>query len=414
MLISTMFFNSVSKRKTSIFLIIIAGTLLFELGAVINIYAISTVWLNVLFSFLVNVIFSVCFFKIKKVRSIFYSLVLVVVSTLIELITIFIISSLTNIYITNYESEPIILTVEIIISKVIYFFVTMILLRFADRENKKTKTPAAFYLFPLITLVAVICFWYISLNEVIEYKNQIILATVSILLLLATVFVFFAFKFSVQRENKILLLQQEQDKIKTNKLYYDILERQNDNLRIYAHDAKNHLSAIKNLNTNPQINTYISEMMEKLSEYSNVCHSGNRILDVIIDKYITECKINSIVFDYDIKNNNLSNIEYFDTVTILGNLLDNAVEAVEKTGIKHISLETDFRNNFSVIIISNSCENNPMFENETTPITTKENARLHGFGLKSVKKAIKKYNGDIAFDYEPINKIFIATVMIEN
>lgn len=409
-----MFFNSVSKRKTSLFLIIIAGTFLFELGALINICVISTVWLNVLFSFVVNVIFSVTFFKTKKIRGIFYSLVLVVVSTLIELITIFIISSLTEIYITNYESEPIILTVEIIISKVIYFFVTMILLRFTDKENKKTKTPIAFYIFPLITLFAVISFWYISLNEVIEYKNQIILATVSILLLLATVFVFFAFKYSVQRENKILLLQQEQDKIKTNKLYYDILERQNDNLRIYAHDAKNHLSAIKNLNTNPQINTYISEMMEKLSEYSNVCHSGNRILDVIIDKYITECKINNIVFDYDIKNNNLSSIEYYDAVTILGNLLDNAVEAVENSGKKHISLETDFRNNFSVIIISNSCEINPIFDNETSLITTKENSRLHGFGLKSVKKTVRKYNGDIAFDYDSLNKIFIVTVMIEN
>lgn len=159
MLISTMFFNSVSKRKTSLFLTIIAGTFLFELGAVINICVISTVWLNVLFSFVVNVIFSATFFKIKKIRGIFYSLVLVVVSTLIELITIFIISSLTEIYITNYESEPIILTVEIIISKVIYFFVTMILLHFTDKENKKTKIPIAFYLFPLITLFAVISFW---------------------------------------------------------------------------------------------------------------------------------------------------------------------------------------------------------------------------------------------------------------
>lgn len=163
-----MFFNSVSKRKTALFMIIIIGALLFELGAIINITLVSTVWINVLFSFVINVIFSTCFFKIKKVRSVFYSLVLVVVSTLIELITIFIISSFTEIYITNYESEPIVLTVEIIISKIIYFFVTMVLLRFADRGNKKTKTPAAFYLFPLITLVAVICFWYISLNEVIE------------------------------------------------------------------------------------------------------------------------------------------------------------------------------------------------------------------------------------------------------
>ncbi|MBR6624178.1 MAG: GHKL domain-containing protein [Ruminococcus sp.] len=414
MLISTLFLSSVSERKNSLPITIISGALLFEIGALINIFVVSTVWLNVLFSFVANLAFSLCFFKIKKVRAVFYSLLLVAVSTIIELITIFVISSLTETYITNYESEPIILTVEIIISKILYFLIAMLLARFADKNNQTIKTPATFYIFPIITSVAVIGFWYISLNEVIEYKNQIILAGISVLLFLATILVFFAYRFNAQRENKLLLLQQEQDKIKTDMVYYDVLEKQNDNLRIYAHDAKNHLAAIKSLNTNPQIDTYISEMIKKLSEYSNVCHSGNRIVDVIVNKYITECKINGIDFEFDIKNNNLSCIEYYDTVTILGNLLDNAVEAVSVAKEKHISFETDFRNNFSVIIISNSCDRNPLNENGDITETTKSNKRLHGFGLKSVRKTINKYNGDIAFDYDSGKGIFVVTVMIEN
>ena len=85
-------------------------------------------------------------------------------------------------------------------------------------------------------------------------------------------------------------------------------------------------------------------------------------------------------------------------MTILGNLLDNAVEAVSVAKEKHISFETDFRNNFSVIIISNSCDRNPLNERGDITETTKSNKRLHGFGLKSVKRTVKKYNGDIAFD----------------
>lgn len=414
MLISYMFFSDLSERKTSLLAILGIGTVLFEIGAVINILLISTAWLNALYSVIANFLFSIICFHIKPIRSIFYSILLIAVSTFLEVISVFIISSVTQLYVSDSQSNPIQLVIEIVISKAVYFIFVMVISRFVKEGNKRIKIPMSFYVHPIVSMISAISFWYIGLNERLEHKSQLILAVISFLLFLSTIFLFFAFQYNAQRENKLLLLQQEQDKIKTNKLYYDILEKQNDNLRIYAHDAKNHLSAIKSLNTNPQINTYISKMLERLSEYSNVCHSGNRILDVIIDKYITECKINNITFDYDIKNNNLSNIEYYDAVTILGNLLDNAVEAVEKTGIKHISLETDFRNNFSVIIISNSCENNPMFENETTLITTKENVRLHGFGLKSVKKAIKKYNGDIAFDYDPINKIFIVTVMIEN
>lgn len=412
MLISTIFFNNIADRKKSFPVIIGCGTILFEIGAFINNCLISTVWLNVLFSFLVNLLFSSLFFKIKRLRSAFYSVLLVALSTFIEMIVVFIISSLTNLYIVDYDSQTILLVVEILISKILYFLLSMILVKFSQKDNSKIQIPLVFYLFPIITSVAVIGFWYISLNQYIEYKNQIILAIISILLFFATVFIFFAFQAHAQKENKIILLQQEQAKIKTDISYYEILEKQNTDLRIYAHDAKNHISAIKNLNDDPEIDSYVSEMLESLEKHINVSHSGNRILDVIINKYITECNIHNIKFTFDVKNNNLSNLEYHDTVAILGNLLDNAIEAAQLSEKRNITFETDYRNNYSVIIISNSCDNQPLFDDNKTPITTKPNKALHGFGLKSVKKVIKKYSGDFALEYDENKKNFIVTAML--
>lgn len=414
MLISTIFFSNIVEKKKALSTIVISGTLIFEIGAFVNIFIISTSWLNVLFSVIANLVLSIFFFKIKPMRAGFYSVLLVSISSFLEHIIIFVVSSYSNLYIAEYKSETILLVIEIIISKVLYFLVVMILLRFTQKDDTIVKVPTAFYIFPLITLVSVTCFWYISLNQHLEFKNQIILGIVSVLLLLATLFVFFSFQANAQRESKLLLLQQEQDKIKTDITYYDILEKQNNNLRTYAHDAKNHLSAIKNLNTNPEIEIYISKMTERLEEYGKVCHSGNHTLDVIIDKYVTECDINDINFEFDIKNNNLSGIDSYDIVTILGNLLDNAVEAAEKSEVKQVNFETDFRNELSVIIVSNSCDISPKLDSTELPVTTKKNRRLHGFGLKSVRKTVKKYNGDIAFDYDNKTKTFIVTVMIEN
>lgn len=414
MLISLIFFSNIVDKKQKLYKVILLGTLIFEMGAFINIYLISTVWLNVLFTFFANYIFSILSFKIKAMKAGFYSLVLVAISTFIELITVFLISSYSDLYITEYKSETILLIIEIIISKVLYFFVVQMLSRFTHKDNVLIKIPIAFYVFPLITSISVICFWYISLNQYLEFRNQIILGIVSILLLLATLFIFFSFQSNAQREKKILLLQQEQDKINTDIIYYDILEKQNDNLKTYAHDAKKHLSAIKNLNNNPDIDIYISEMYESLSKYCKVCHSGNHTLDVVIDKYVAECNISNLKFEFDIKNNNLTVIDYYDIVTILGNLLDNAVEAATNSVERYLSIETDFRNDFSVIIISNSCDINPRFNNSELPSTTKKNKQLHGFGLKSVKKSIKKYNGDIAFEYDDQKKTFIVTVMLAN
>lgn len=414
MLISYIFFNHIGDRKYNLITILLIGTVIFEFGAVINIFWIKNAYINASYSVLANFIFSVVCFRLKKLKAFFYSIMLIAVSTFLEIISVFIISSLTDLYIYDYQTNIIQYVIEVVFSKVIYFLFVMLFLRFYKKDSNKIKIPLSFYVFPITTSVTVICFWYISLNQYIEYRNQIILAVVSALLFLATVFIFFSFQSNAQRENKLLLLQQEQDKIKTDMIYYDILEQQNNNLRTYAHDAKNHLSAIKNLNTDPEIDAYVSEMLESLKEYSNVSHSGNRILDVIIDKYVTECRIKNINFEFDIKNNNLSSIEYYDTVTVLGNLLDNAIEATAKSQDKHITFETDYRNNFSVIIVSNSCEKNPISDNTQLPATTKGNTRLHGFGLRSVKKAVKKYNGDVAFDYDSKSKNFIVTVMIEN
>lgn len=413
MLIATIFFNSISEKKKPLPIILLIGTLIFEIGTLINVFVVSTSWLNVTFSVLATVALSILFFNIKTKRAIFYSVLLVSLSTILEHIVIFVISSFSKLYLTDYQSETTLLVVEVIISKIIYFISVLILQKFSQNDKTIAKVPAAFYLFPIITLVSVLCFWYISLNQQLELQNQIVLGVVSVLLLFATLFIFFAFQTHAQKESKMLLLQQEQDKIKTDISYYDILEKQNTNLRSYAHDARNHLSAIKNLNTDPEVDSYVSEMIRSLEEYSNVSHSGNRILDVIIDKYITECSINNISFSFDVKNNNLSRLEYHDTVSILGNLLDNAIEAALTSEEKAITFETDYRNNYSVIIISNSCGTQPKFESDKTLVTSKENKKLHGFGLRSVKKAIKKYDGDISLEYDENSKTFIATIMLD-
>ena len=223
---------------------------------------------------------------------------------------------------------------------------------------------------------------------------------------------FISYHYNAEKEQELLLLRQESEKLNTDLKYFDILENQNNNLRAYAHDTKNHLSAIRNLNTNSEIEMHLLKMSESLAQYSKVCHSGNHTLDVIVDKYVTECNINGVNFEFDIKNNNLSTIEPYDTVTILGNLLDNALEAAKTSAQKTVSFETDYRNNFSVIIVSNSCDKNPLSDGRTLPLTTKINKQLHGFGLKSVKNTLKKYNGDISFDYDNREKVFVVTVMI--
>ena len=160
----------------------------------------------------------------------------------------------------------------------------------------------------------------------------------------------------MQVENELLRLRQEQN-------YYEILERQNEGLMIYVHDTKKHLAAIASLNRDPVISEYVGKLSDQLKSYSKNCHSGNKLLDVMIHKYELDCESKGLLFYYNFRQCNLSEVLDIDLVAIVGNLMDNAVKAAEKSKKKNITLETTRRNFYSVLIISNSCD--------TAPITKK-------------------------------------------
>lgn len=260
-------------------------------------------------------------------------------------------------------------------------------------------------------LFSLIAFWYICANDELSNTSQLLLSTISIVLLIATVFLFITYRHNIEVSNENIRIKSENEKLQIKKAHYDILERQNHQLMIYAHDAKKHLSAIRSLSSSAEMDTYIGELQEQLGNYVRCCQSGNRILDVITNKYMVECEMLGISFNFDVKSCNLKQVEDIDLVSILGNLMDNALTAAEKSTEKFVSLETTTRNSYSVVIVSNSCDQAPNAA-QTQLITTKAEKRLHGFGIDSVKKTLKKYKGDFNWDYDETQHTFIATVIM--
>ena len=98
-------------------------------------------------------------------------------------------------------------------------------------------------------------------------------------------------------------------------------------------------------------------------------------------------------------------------MAILGNLLDNAVTASEQSAEKFISVSTACRNRYSVIIVSNSCDSAPK-QLGNRLISTKPGEGLHGYGMKSVAAAIKRYDGDYEWNYDGKAHRFTAIVAL--
>ena len=401
-------FSQLGEKKMKTSLCLLAGSGLFSLAYLTNILF-TNAWLNIVFYPFVCFLFAISCFKIKFPKAALWSVLLEFICIALEYMFEAVLVVTSNVEISSYLDSDFIAFYVVATSKGTFFVACAALSRLLNKDIH-SKVPATFYLYPISAILVITIFYYTT-NDNKLY--QILMFVVGTLLLLSSIVLFITYQRNSEKENELFELKNEMNRIKTEKTYYDILEKQNQDLRIYAHDAKNHLTAIKSLNTDPQIEEYINKMSESLAIYSKVSHSGNKTLDVIINKYLTECEIKGVKFTFDVRLNNLEYVEDYDLVSILGNLLDNALESAEKSEKRDISLSTDYRNTYDIIIVTNSCDNSPKAVNEKL-LTTKGDKKLHGIGLKSVSKTIKKYKGDYDWEYDSPNKVFTATVMITN
>lgn len=412
MLISYIFFSQIGEKKYNVWICCLIGTAVFEIGALSDIVFSNTIWLNALMFIIINFLFAFICFNIKFTKILFYSVILDIFSTALEFAAIFIISTVTNTEVTAYVDNLTFFIIDVSVSKILYFVTCLILSALIKKEKSNVKIPIALYIYPVVIVFALIVFWSICANYNLSNTHQILLSIVSAAMFFSTVILFIVYQDNVAKENQYLIIEQEIEKSNTDKKFYDILEKQNKELMIYAHDTKNHLNAIKALNDNEQIDEYLAKMTHELKAHSSTCHSGNHILDVIINKYVTECEMKNINFDFDIRLSNLKIVDDYDLVTILGNILDNAVEASYKSQNKFISLRTNKVNTYDSIIITNSCDTPPKSINRELK-TTKKDKKSHGLGIKSVMKILKKYKGDLEWEYDSENKQFITTIILK-
>lgn len=411
MVIAYIFFSSIFERRFETIKCIFIGFILFITGSLINLISGNNPVINFFTTILIILLFSVISFRARIIQYCFSTAILVIGNMTLEMAAIAISSSISGSSFLDYNTNILLFIFEAVSSKSLYYLFVLIISRIINPHDATTKIPINFLLYPITSTVCLFVFWYICIAPGCSTRIQLLLAVAGVCLFISSLLLFITYSRQVEKDSETMQIKSELSRIQTEKSYYQILDQQNQHLLIYAHDAKNHLAAINSLNTDPQISRYIHKLSEQITEYTRFCHSGNKLLDVMIHKYCVDCKMRGIRFDYDVKLCNLSNIEDIDLVAILGNLIDNAVSAAEKSEQRRISVATAQRNSYSVIVITNSCDTPPK-SNGNHLITTKNDHYAHGFGLKSVRKTLKKYQGDFEWEYDEKYHEFTVTVMV--
>lgn len=246
------------------------------------------------------------------------------------------------------------------------------------------------------------------------YQYSIKTITVAFILISFNLLIFYMYD-SLQKNYEVIyekkLLEQA---VKAQHSELELLQESQNRIRYLQHDFKNHLISIVNYAKkadNQGLIHYIEDGLGFLSFHQQFVDTGNSEIDSILNYKLQEMKNKNVHLKCSITIPKDLKINVFDLNIILGNLLNNAIEAIEKAERKYFFINIYFEKNILFIHIENTYDGNIIKEKETL-MTTKEEKQLHGLGLKSVSSILEKYDGDIIYDYNDI--YFITDVMLCN
>jgi hypothetical protein len=178
------------------------------------------------------------------------------------------------------------------------------------------------------------------------------------------------------------------------------------------HDLKHQIGVIRLETDSAKREEYLRQLEEGVQSYGTQHHTGNSVLDTILTSKQNDCQKNNINLTVVADGQKLAFIEVMDLCSIFGNALDNAIESVERIDDPEkrlIRLAVYTQNNFLMIRVENYFEH-PVSQQDGEFVTSKDEKGYHGYGIKSIRYVVKKYNGTLSITTD--NNWFYLRILI--
>lgn len=195
---------------------------------------------------------------------------------------------------------------------------------------------------------------------------------------------------------------------------FELMKTSLESTRAVRHDMVNHLSSLRFFVKSKEYEKteeYLEKLLNQCEKQRETVHSGNVIIDSIMNYKLQEMENKNIEADCEIQVPESLEIESFDMTVILGNLLDNAIHACSKIepGARKIKIDIRFNKGILVIKVKNSYNGIVDYENEEI-VTTSGDRQNHGIGLQNIKKAVERNHG--VLDIVHTVEYFLVTAML--
>lgn len=361
-----------------------------------------------LVGFSVGILLNIIVFRKNIGKLLVLSTTALLIIVILDSIVTSLISLLLEIPTTEIYEEFSIYRLLAIISSKTLLILTIIII---NKLFSKKRTLQRRYLYTLFIVTTVI-FFITLLITFMEIKNKVLNSVILILfflvmLILLMIIFFGTFKIAEYYEN------QEELKLLTlkNQMLEKSMNETEQTLMLWKknmHDYKHNIFYLKTLAQNNDLDGIVKHLdieEKQLNQKLFYYKTGNDTVDMIIYIKQKNAESKNIPFLINAKIPENCPVTSAHFASILGNLLDNSIEASEIVTQPYIEVKINTIEEYLVIAISNRCNiQKQLLE------TNKPNRIFHGIGLNSVRYTVKLYNGEVSIKQE--KDIFSVNIMI--
>lgn len=256
---------------------------------------------------------------------------------------------------------------------------------------------------------------FLSGQNVIAIEDEEMTTWIIFSMLILMAVLFFHLSRQYEMEKKIAQLETEKNELLLRD-YRLLKDTYAANARLF-HDFHNHIEALHRYLVSDQAAEavrYLEGLRTPIEAVTQSVWTGDEAADYLLSSRQALAASRQIQIRYYIEYPRHTNIRSIDLVAILGNLLDNAFEAVDGTEgeLRFVDLTIRRIHEMLIIKLVNGCQKAPVIE-EGEVKTTKQDKELHGWGLKSIRTAAERYDGTVETEYENNRFCTVVTLSYE-
>lgn len=207
-------------------------------------------------------------------------------------------------------------------------------------------------------------------------------------------------------------LKLKEQQLKNDIQYAETVRSQYQEIRRIRHDIKQQLATVSGLQFEGKYDKaqkYISKVTDGIEQLDMFMDVGNDFVNAILNSKLSIAKSNGIEVLCNFSGK-VEGINEYDLCNLIGNVLDNAIEAAERVGdnaVLEVSLFSDKHK--LIFTVSNSISKSVLDSNPELK-TVKDKPELHGFGIQTIKNIADMYDGNVDFYEEDL--VFFCRVLL--